>query len=147
MQPRIGELLTRMSELTEHDVEEILHEQLRTRRRFGHIALEWGFCAPQHVWQAWCMQLIERREHVDLEEIGIDTQAIAEVPPELAHHCQIVPLRLFEDELIVARCENAPANLEEYLRERLGRNIRFVLADEKQIKQSLVRYYPSHILY
>src|SRR5439155_6477219 len=53
---RIGELLSRMVPLSGHDVEEILQEQSATRRRFGEIALAWGLCKPEHVWDAWGQQ-------------------------------------------------------------------------------------------
>ena len=53
---RIGELLSRIVPLSGHDVEEILEEQSANRRKFGEIALAWGLCRPEHVWDAWCQQ-------------------------------------------------------------------------------------------
>src|SRR5438046_1826862 len=82
---RIGELLSRMVPLSGHDVEEILQEQSATRRRFGEIALAWGLCRPEHVWDAWCQQSENGTETVDLDKIGIDSQAAAMLPAALAN--------------------------------------------------------------
>src|SRR2546423_848682 len=55
---RFGEILGRLVNLSGHDVNEILEEQNATHQRFGEIALSWGLCAPEDVWQAWCDQLL-----------------------------------------------------------------------------------------
>src|SRR4051812_15758645 len=82
---RIGELLSRIVPLSGHDVEEILQDQAGTNRKFGEIALAWGLCQPQHVWKAWCRQLASAgTEQVDLKLVGIDAQAAASIPAELA---------------------------------------------------------------
>src|SRR5439155_13147358 len=79
---RFGELLSRMVPLSGHDVEEILQEQNANRRRFGEIALAWGLCRPEHVWDAWAQQNADGNELVDLEQIGIDAQAAAMLSPD-----------------------------------------------------------------
>src|SRR5687768_5822111 len=56
---RIGELLSGIVPLSNHDVEEILQEQSGTHRKFGEIALAWGLSQPEHVWNAWCRQLAQ----------------------------------------------------------------------------------------
>ena len=74
---RFGELLGRMVELTGHDVEEILNEQEVTHRRFGEIAMSWGLCRPEHVWHAWASQVSEEGTRIDLDDFGVDSQALA----------------------------------------------------------------------
>ncbi len=65
-QARFGEHLSRLVNLSRHDVDEILEEQSSTRHRFGEIALSWGLCTPENVWQAWCDQLLSQVQKVDL---------------------------------------------------------------------------------
>ena len=57
MDQRIGELLSRIIPLTDHDVEEILHEQQATNQKFGDIALSLGLCKPEDLLRAWLRQL------------------------------------------------------------------------------------------
>ena len=74
--PRIGEVLSKFTGMSSMDVEEILQDQTVTNRRFGEIALSWGLCAPQDVWQAWYSQLDQDWPSVDLDDLGIDSQAV-----------------------------------------------------------------------
>src|SRR5437762_10593664 len=99
--PRMGELLSKLVPLSGHDVEEILHEQDSTRRRFGEIALAWGLCRPEHVWNAWCDQLVHSGEKIDLKRMAIDSRAVACIPAELARQLNILPIRLINDTLIL----------------------------------------------
>jgi len=138
---RIGELLSRMAHLTGHDVEEILEEQTLSRRRFGDIALSWGLCQPEHVWTAWYSQLGDGAMRVDLDETGIDAQAVVQVPQDVATQLNAIPVRWFADQLVVAVPDDAaPAAVDE-IRRRLGANVRFVRADRAQILAAIQTYY------
>jgi hypothetical protein len=77
---RIGEILSRIISLSNHDIEEILHEQRATHRPFGDIALAMGLCRPEDIWQAWSGQLdglSGQPRKIDLDSMGVDAQAIA----------------------------------------------------------------------
>ncbi len=128
---RIGELLGQIVPLTIHDVEEILQEQSSTHQRFGEIALAWGLCQPEHVWNAWCSQLAKGIEHVDLKEVGVDSQAITLIPLEIVHI------------LIVATSAEEPAPLASQLIRRLHRKVILVRADCSQLHEMIDRYYPA----
>ncbi len=142
MQTRFGELLTQVSNLSSHDIEEILHEQRHSGQRFGQVALTFGFCTPEHIWQAWSAQLVDRHERVCLEEIGIDAQAVAEISPELAWLHGIIPVRSFSHELIIATAETHNDSLCEMLSRILEKNVRAVFADADDIERMLKEYYP-----
>src|ERR1035441_5376534 len=101
-QVRFGEFLGCLVHLSHHDVDEILEEQSSTKHRFGEIALSWGLCAPEHVWQAWCDQLLSQIQKVDLEKLGVDSQATALIPGELARRLGAIPIRCLGQQLIVA---------------------------------------------
>src|SRR5450432_1950511 len=90
-QPRIGHVLKKMLRLSEMDIEEVLNEQHATHRRFGEIALLLGMCAPQDVWNAWFSQLATHTPWIDLNEFGVDAQAVRQVSPEIAQAYQMVP--------------------------------------------------------
>ena len=106
---RIGELLSQLVPLSGHDIEEILHEQSATRKPFGDIALAMGLCRPEHVWKAWCGQLLidASPRRIDLDRLGIDAQATSCIPQELASRLNIVPVRVLGDLLIVATSERS----------------------------------------
>src|SRR3954463_10033270 len=92
---RIGQLLSTLVPLSDQDVEEVLEEQNLSRRRFGDIAVEWGLCKPGHVWKAWARQDDTPPLRVDLDKMGIDAQATANLSREMALRCGAMPIRSF----------------------------------------------------
>jgi hypothetical protein len=139
---RIGELLSRMVPLSGHDVEEILQEQSANRRRFGEIALAWGLCRPEHVWNAWCEQSADGVEVVDLEQIGIDAQAAAMLPAESARHLHVIPVRLLSDAALVAIADAPSEQTAAELAALLNRRVKFVRATAEQLRRVMDIYYP-----
>jgi type IV pilus assembly protein PilB len=142
---RMGQLLEQMGKLSGHDIDEILQEQLSggPKRPFGEIALTMGLCEPQHIWHAWVNQLSEQMEKVNLQTLGVDAQAVALMPRELAMRFCAVPVRIVDGQLIIAVSDPAHAAVFEALRETLHAHPHFVLADAEQIRQMITRYYPG----
>jgi hypothetical protein len=144
MHARFGELLGRIVELSPHDVHEILAEQQSTRRRFGEIALSWGLCRPEHIWRAWAEQAIADDEVVDLDAVGVDAQAVSQLHGELAMRLRVIPIRSFEDQIVIA----TPRRLDELdekdvaaIRASVDKTPRFVRADLTQINELIEAYY------
>ena len=140
---RFGEYLARVVDLSGHDVAEILEDQSASGRRFGEIALAWGLCQPQHVWEAWANQLEHRTPTVDLDALGVDAQATAELPARLARRFSAVPVRRAGAELVVATDADSLPRAEARLPALVGGNVHFVLAPTAQIQSALRTYYPT----
>src|SRR4051794_28284086 len=99
---KIGELLRRMVPLSRHDVDEILQEQRASQLRFGETAISMGLCRPEHVWRAWCGQSSDEIQCVDLDEVGVDSQATPLIAREVAMRFGAIPLRFTSGALLVA---------------------------------------------
>lgn len=143
--PRIGDLLRRHIPLSTHDIEEILHEQSHSGRRFGDVALTLGLCSPQDVWRAWCEQVKETVERFDLDEIGIDAQSARLLPPDLARQFNCVAVRSSGTHLVLATTEEAFDEAAAELPQRLSYRVRFVIAPRAQIARALDAHYPSRV--
>ena len=139
---RFGELLSRLVPLSGHDVEEILQEQSANRRKFGDIALSWGLCKPEHVWDVWVQQSAHGGETVDLEKVGVDTQATALLPAEAARRLGVIPVRAASDAVLIAASDTVPEHAEQALADLLHRRIKFVHADAEQLRRMIDLYYP-----
>jgi len=140
---RFGECLARVVSLSALDVAEILEDQSASRRRFGEIALAWGLCEPHDVWEAWAHQLAHSTPVVDLDALGIDAQATAELPARLARRYRAVPVRKTDGVLIVAIEETAAGRAAAKLPALLGMTVRFVVAGAGQVESALRTYYPD----
>jgi hypothetical protein len=141
--PRLGELLSKMVPLSEHDVEEILQEQQLTHRRFGEIALAWGLCQPEHVWTAWYCQLADGQTTVDLDTAGIDAQAAALLPAEMARRLRVIPFRMGSTGTVVATAGPLDDAARTELETRLHKPVTCVLADPEQVAAAIDAYYPT----
>jgi hypothetical protein len=138
---RFGELLSRLVPLSGHDVEEILQEQTTNRRKFGDIALSWGLCKPEHLWDAWVQQSSPDSEVVDLDKVGVDAQAAALLPADAASRLNVIPVRAASDIVLVATCDAAPDHMNDALAELLHRRIKFVRVEAEQLQRMMERYY------
>jgi hypothetical protein len=139
---RIGELLSRIVPLSDHDVHEILEEQSSNRRRFGEIALSWGLCRPEHVWDAWCQQSSQEGETLDLNRIGIDARAATLLSAEAARRMGAIPIRVTDDVALVAMAHEASDVETRELSSVLHRKLKFARADHHQVLEMIERYYP-----
>ena len=136
-----GACLRRVVQLTHHDVSEILEEQGATGRRFGEVALSLRLCQPEDVWQAWWEQLGQVAERIDLNLVGVDAQALAHVPRALAEEFGVIPMRAVNSQLVVAVSDDALPLAQAHFAQRLGKEVRFVVAAREQIRDAAARYY------
>src|SRR5688572_5556253 len=132
-----GQCLGKVVRLSTHDVSEIMEHQAATRRKFGEIALAWGLCRPQHVWQAWWNQLSRQTQRVDLAKLGVDAQAVSHVPADLAIQFRAIPLRYYREQLVIATCERALDRAHAELPQLLGKQVQFVVAEPAQVDEAL----------
>lgn len=143
MDQRIGELLSRIIPLSEHDVEEILHEQASTNQKFGDIALQLGLCKPEHILRAWLHQLESRTERISVDTIGVDSQALIHLSRNLAIKHTAMPVRAIEGDVLLAVGHIPDAEALAELERYAGRRVKLVLADEEELKAAIRRYYPN----
>lgn len=141
MHQRIGEVLRRLVPLSSHDVDEVLQEQRGTAKRFGEVAMSLGLCRPEHIWKAWATQTTDTVQRVDLNEVGIDSQAVAMLPSDVAMKFGAIAIRSSHDQLVIATSdvcfEEAAIALPTIVRTK----IKFVIADAQQIQAAIDHYY------
>ena len=142
MQRRIGQLLSRIVPLTDHDVEDILQEQKATRQRFGDAALALGMVQPEHVWKAWIQQLQSTCVEIDLDQLGIDTQALHHVPRSVIEQFRVLPIRVSGQELVVACARALDDVSRQKLQKQVAERLVFVLARPGQVESEIARHFP-----
>ncbi len=143
MEQRIGELLSRIIPLSEHDVEEILHEQAASNQKFGDIALQLGLCKPEHILQAWLHQLETRTQRISVARMGVDAQALTHLTRGLAIKYTALPIRAIGNEVLIAVAHVPHEEDLTILESHAGRRIKLVLADEGELLAAIERHYPA----
>ena len=138
---RIGEILEQIVPLSGHDIEEILQEKRVKKCRFGEAAMSLGMAQPEHVLSAWSSQLNHEIHHVDLDHIGIDMQAVSKLPRDAARKFGAIPIRVGENEIVVATSELCFEEASIGIPSILNRTVKFVLAEEDQVHRAIARYY------
>ena len=139
---RIGQILTRVAALSDHDVEEILQEQRATRLRFGDAALSLGFVNPDEVGSALGEQLGGFAGEIDLDVLGIDPLATHYLDYNTAHLFTVVPVRCSVKTLVIASAaELCPAD-QQAIDLATAQHVVFVRAPEAQVRRVLQQYYP-----
>jgi len=139
---KFGTHLGKLIPLSDHDVEEILHEQRLSQRRFGEVALSMGLCQPEHVWRAWANQLDSHTPRVRLSKVGVDSTAVKSLPASVAKKLNALPVRCVDDHLLIAVAALPDESGVRLLEESAGRKVRLVLAAEPELSQWMTRYYP-----
>ena len=99
---RFGDVLRTMDVLTTVDISRILLEQQRTGARFGRIAIDWGLATEEQINEAWARQLVAERRSIDLDDFGVDPQALKTLTPGQAHDFRAIPVRCWGSHLVVA---------------------------------------------
>jgi hypothetical protein len=140
-QLRIGELLSRIIPLSDHDVEEILNEQSASNRRFGDIALSMGLCKPEHILKAWLNQLETQMQRIDLARVGVDVQATMFLPVDQARELLALPVRQLDNELLVAVAHVTDPAIATKLEQLTGKRVKLVLVEEDALRNAIERYY------
>lgn len=104
--------------------------------------MAFGLCKPHHVWRAWWAQLSGAPARVDLEQIGVDVQCLTHLPRALALDYKVIPLRASGDQVVLAAAEGSLLRAMEELPRRLKVQLKFVLADAREIESAIAAYYP-----
>ena len=140
----LGALLVERGVLTPPQVAAILDRQRQTGQPFGETAVALSNVRMADVWRALAVQQADDLLHVDLDTLPpADDRALDLVPARLAWAGKLLPLQLDGDTLVVATTPRTLADAMAVLHERLDRALRFVLADELQVKQHIMACYPA----
>ncbi len=141
MHQRIGEVLRRLVPLSSHDVDEVLQEQRGTAKRFGEVAISLGLCRPEHIWKAWATQTTDTVQRVDLNEVGVDAQAVTLLPRDVAMKFGVIVIRSSHDQLVIATSDICFEEAAIALPSIVSTKIKFVVADAQQIQAAMDHYY------
>jgi len=139
---RIGQILVDRKFMTRDQLEMVLDEQRsRPGELLGKIAEGMNFINDEQLVEALAEQM--GMPAVALGEITIPPEVLAYVTEPMATLYRIIPLSFRDNVLTVAMCDPQKLQILDELRNFLGYEIRGVVASEREVLQSLTRYYST----
>ena len=139
---RLGQILVDLGFLTDEQRDIILEEQeQQPGALFGKIAEDMQLITEEQLIQALAEQM--SMQTVSLEDIQISEDLVEKISETMAQLYRVVPIRFEDDRLTVATCDPQNLSVQDELRTFLGWEIEVVVATERDINQTIGRYYDS----
>jgi len=139
---RIGQILVDLGYISDEQRDMLLEEQRQNPGQlFGKMAEEMGLITDEQLVQALAEQL--NMHTVNIGDNVIPSEIIDQITEAMAQLYRVVPIGLDDDRLTVATCDPQNLSIEDELRTLLGKEIRVVIATEKDILKALDRYYAT----
>ncbi|QDT60252.1 Type II/IV secretion system protein [Stieleria bergensis] len=141
-QRRIGQILVDLGFLTDEQRDIVLEEQeQQPGALFGKVAEEMQLVTEDQLVQALAEQM--SMQTVSLEEIELSADLLGRITETMAQLYRVVPIRFEDNLLTVATCDPQNLSIQDELRTFLGHDIEMLVATERDIDQTIGRYYDS----
>ena len=137
---QFGETLIGKGLITQEQLDEALRKQKETAQLLGVILLEMGYVSEETVF----LPVLANQhgvEYVDLRKVEITADCIKKIPPKFATHYQILPIRFTGNTLTVAMAHPNDVQVLDEISLVVPERINPVLASEKEITESIRKYY------
>lgn len=136
---RIGQMLIDAGILTAEDLEKGLKEQQKSGQFICTILIEMGLLQEDMVLPILARQL--NMPFVKTKALDIKSEVISQVPAKFATHYKLIPIALEGNVISLAVTDPLDVHTLDDLKLLLGLEIKPVLAGEKDILESIRRYY------
>ena len=140
----LGAILVGTGLITEHELEQALEAQKHRGGRLGTVLVELGLVTTLQIAGAVADQC--KLPLVNLDEIGLDPDAVKLLPEQLARRYDALPLQTLPDgALLVAMADPTNLRVTDDLQLALDVPFRVAVAEETQLAQALSRAYRPRI--
>ncbi len=138
---QVGQILVELGYITQEQLVRAVMEQKDTGERLGSILTRRGYITPDQLTEALALQA--GVDYVQFSVADVQAEALAEIPPAIARHLQILPLRIESDRLVVAPLDINNADSLQELYRVVRRPVSLVCANPVLIEAALRLYYPE----
>lgn len=135
---KLGDILVLKNEITQEQLQDALKLQAGSNKKLGEILIEKGYVTESAIMTTLSEQL--GIDIVNLDNYNVSLEATKLVSEKLARRTTSIPLKLWNDKLLVAM--NEPLNIFdiEDIEMESGKKTEIVLASKKQIQTAIDKY-------
>jgi type IV pilus assembly protein PilB len=139
---RIGQILVDLGFITDDQLELLLEEQQQhPGKKLGKLGEEMGLYTDDQLAQAIAEQMF--MQVVNLEELTLSPEVLGIMTDTMAQLYRTIPIKIDGNTLTVATCDPENLSVQDELRQFLGREIRMVVATERDVLKTLDKYYAT----
>ncbi|NQT46355.1 MAG: type II secretion system ATPase GspE [Candidatus Omnitrophica bacterium] len=137
----LGQLLLDMGLVNEDQLKSALEQQQQSGNLLGRTLVDMGFVKEDDILKALGAQT--GMEFIELDKMELDDAVIDMLSAPLAKTYRIVPVKFDGESITIAMSDPMNINALDDLRFMLNKNIKAVIAREKDIDSALHKYYDS----
>jgi type IV pilus assembly protein PilB len=134
-QKKLGEILVDWGIISAQEVNRALEHGKSKNMRIGEALVDLKLASETNVYKALAAQ--HNMEYIDLDKSAVPPNAVNDIPDDLMRKYLISPLGKENGKLRVAMHDPLDLELQEVLRFRLNKDMRYVLAPKGRIKSIL----------
>ncbi len=139
---RIGQILVDLGFLTDEQLEAVLQEQQQQPGALlGQIAEGMGLITDEQLVQGLAEQM--RMKTISLSEVELPPEVLEKISETMAQLYRVVPVKFEGNTLTIATCDPQNLTIQDELRTFLGYDIQMVVTTEREILQTIGRFYDS----
>lgn len=135
----IGELLVVERAISPEQLQAALQEQEKSHESLWAVLIRLGFAPEEKILTS--LSRLLNIPYVRLREKNIDPSIIEKVPAKFASHYKIIPVEFQDNHLLIAMNDPLDIRILDDLRLILATEVKGVLASEKDIMESIRKYY------
>ena len=134
---QVGRILADMGAIAPAQIDLVLEKQEGNDKRFGVIGVEAGMFSEAELAQALATQF--QYDYIDLSEVILDTELLANLPSDIPIKHNLVPLEKMDDVLVVAISDPTNISVLDQLEIQLGLLLQPKIAAKSQIEKLIER--------
>ncbi|WP_153555415.1 GspE/PulE family protein [Roseimaritima sediminicola] len=139
---RIGQILVDLGFLSDEQLEVVLQEQQQQPgAMLGQVAESMGLITDEQLVQALAEQM--RMQTISLSEVELPEEVLEKISETMAQLYRVVPVAFEGNTLTIATCDPQNLTIQDELRTFLGYDIQMVVATEREVMQTIGRFYDS----
>ena len=134
---QVGRILADMGAIAPAQIDLVLEKQHGGDKRFGAVGVEAGMFSEAELAQALAIQF--QYDFIDLSEVILDTELLANLPGDVPIQHNLVPLEKVDDVLVVAISDPTNISVLDRLEIQLGLLLQPKIAAKSQIEKLIER--------